>query len=213
MVGRSPPSRPPPGCVNPRALSGLGNLLGRGDNEWNYGLRCFRRNDFPHPPRIRIALWVKAHPDWLGIFDDANLIYGLETLALTATIADPDLPPDNSLVTCYVDNNNTLCALVRSDSGTLIISALSRIFWAICAIRGIVPWLERVDSDLNISDLPTRNEELPINCDSTRQFPIGEILLRMAFEGFTSQLNGFFDPEELVGRLYTPYVHLRKNHH
>ena len=164
----------------------------------------FHRNDFLQSPRIRIARWVKAHPTWLGIFDDTNLIYGLETLALTMTIADPDLPLDNSLVTCYVDNNNTLCALVRSDSATLIISVLSRIFWAICAIRGIIPWLERVDSDFNISDLPTRNEELPINCDSTGQFSIEEILLQMVLEGFTSQLNGFFDPEELVGRIYTP---------
>ena len=172
-----------------------------------------RRNDSPHSPRIRIARWVKAHPDWLGIFDDAYLIYGLETLALALTIADPDLPIGNSLVACCVDNKNALCALVRSDSDTLIVSALSRIFWAVCVVRGIAHWLGRVDSDFNIPDLPTRGEELQINCDSACQFSIVGTLLQMAIEGFTSQLSGFFDPEELVGRIYTPHFHLRVNRH
>ena len=71
-------------------------------------------------------------------------------------------------------------------------------------MRGITPWFERVDSDLNISDLPTRDVELPVNCESTGCFLFGETLLEMVKEGFSAQLNGFFDPEELVGRLYTP---------
>ena len=170
----------------------------------------FNRRDFLLPPRARVARFTRARPDWLAIFKDTNLIYGLETLALTLTIADPDIPLEDSLVTCYVDNNNTLAALVRSDSKTVIISVISRIFWAICAVRGITPWFERVDSDLNISDLPTRNVELPVNCESTDVFTFEETLLLMAKEGFSAQLNGFFDPEELIGRLYTPHVRFRR---
>ena len=127
-------------------------------------------------------------------------------MALVLTIADPDLPISDSCITCYVDNNNTLCALVRSDSKRPVIAAISRIFWVICAIRGIVPWLERVDSDLNVSDLPTRKVSLPLECESEGPLAFGGKLLEMVIEGLPRHFNGFFDPEELIGRLYTPHV-------
>ena len=57
---------------------------------------------------------------------------------------------------------------------------------------------------MNISDLPTRNEELPIYAESGKKFPFGQILLEMVIEGFPQKPNGFFDPEELVGRFYAP---------
>ena len=132
--------------------------------------------DSLRPPRIRIARWAKARPDWLIIFNDANLICGLETLSLALTIADPDLPIDDSLITCYVDNNNT----VRPSTFGLRHHhhfGLIPDFWAICAARGIVPWLEWVDSDLVISDLPTREEELPINFQPTGRFRLWRFYL------------------------------------
>lgn len=183
--------------IRPRVVSSLGrypDCVIYSDAAASTGIMAcvvFNRSGFLHSPRARIARWVRAHPDWLVIFDDTNLIYGLETLALTLTIAGPDLTIDDSLVACYVGNNNTLSALVRSGSKTVIIAAISRIFRAICAAREITPWFERVDSDLNISDLPARDFDSPVNCECADVFSFGETLLLMAKEGFSSQLNGF----------------------
>ena len=94
----------------------------------------------------------------------------------------------------------------RSDSKTAVIAVISRIFWAICAIRGIAPWLERVDSDFNISDLPTRHRPLPLFCRSEGPLTFEDKLLEMVIEGLSMHFDGFFDPEELVGRFYTPHV-------
>ena len=163
------------------------------------------REDFLTSPRIRTSRWVKANRLWLDIFADTNLILGLELVALVLTIADPDLPISDSCITCYVDNTNTLCALVRSDSKRPAIAVISRIFWAICAIRGIAPWLEWVASDFNIADLPTRDISLPIGCESEGPLIFENKLMEMAIDGLSQHFDGFFDPGELIGRLYTPH--------
>ena len=70
-------------------------------------------------------------------------------------------------------------------------------------MRRITPWLERVPTDENIADLPTRKVELPYHIGSISDFPFGEQLLQMVRIGLAQQiLNGFPDPYELVGRLY-----------
>ena len=64
-------------------------------------------------------------------------------------------------ITYYTDNNADKTALVRADSNVIAIAILARLFWAICAIRRIAAWLERVPADFNIADRPIRNVQVP----------------------------------------------------
>ena len=83
---------------------------------------------------------------------------------------------------------------------------LVRIFWATCAIWGNVLWLERVGSDLNISDVPTRNGNLLMLCESEGPLTFENKLSEMATEGLPRRSIGFSDLGELVGRFFLPHV-------
>ena len=116
-------------------------------------------------------------------------------------MADRRIPLANSRIARYVGNSNTLSALIKADCFREAISVLSRLFWGICAARGITPWLERVGSNVNISDIPTRGDEFPFLTDLVSDLSFGEQLLEMAKEGIRDQTDGYFDPELLVGML------------
>ena len=69
--------------------------------------------------------------------------------------------------------------------------------------RGITPWFERVDSKKNIADLPTRHVAPPYEILDQRMLPFVTPLLKMMQDAVRlSIINGFFDPDKLVGRFY-----------
>ena len=113
----------------------------------------FDRAEFMENQTIETCRWMYAGENWMGLFIETNLIYGLELLAVVQTAADTSIELDGKCVTFYVDNNNTISALVRADSKALAISTLARIFWAICIKRSITPWVERVPGKINIADM------------------------------------------------------------
>ena len=78
----------------------------------------------------------------------------------------------------------------------------SRIFWAIVAYRNITPWLERVDSDMSISDFPTRLAELPYAVISDMDFRAGKILLDITKQAFRENRWGFLGPTDLIRRYF-----------
>ena len=135
------------------------------------------------------------------LFDKTNLIYGLEMMAIVQTSADPDLDLEGQCVTFYIDNN-AISALIRGDSDTVIISVLTRIFWAICGRMGIAPFLESVPSGFNSADRPTRITKLPFWCKPTDGFSYQGELFRMVTEGSSANASGYFGPDLLVGRFY-----------
>ena len=91
--------------------------------------------------------------EWIKLFLETNLIYGLELLDIVLTTADSSLGLDNKNITYYIDNNNAISDLVKADSKRIVISILARLFRALVARRGITPWFERAGSKKNIADL------------------------------------------------------------
>ena len=94
------------------------------------------------------------------LFPDNALVYGLELTALVPTVADPEIPLENSCIAFYVDINS-MGASVKADSFRTVISASTRIFRAICAVRCITPRLEMLGSGVNIADNHARWRYLP----------------------------------------------------
>ena len=163
----------------------------------------FRKTDCDADNSALECHGLVSGPGRTEYFTDMILIYGLELTALVLTTADPNLPLGALSTTYYIDNNCAKCALIRGGSRIAAIAVLDGLFWAICAIRRITPWLERAPKDGNIADLPTRKVELPYRIRSISDFSYGAQLLQMVRIGLPRQtLRGFFDPYELVGRLY-----------
>ena len=86
----------------------------------------------------------------------------------------------------YLDSNNSLAALVGGGSNTEVIAISAVCFWHLVQTYDICPWLSRVRSEINPSDLPTHRELLPYTPrrvaafeNSTRLFALG--LSQMAF--------------------------------
>ena len=148
----------------------------------------------------------RADPVWETLYKVTKLIYGLELTSAALATADPLTPLGGQCVKYYMGNNNSLSALVRADSEREVIAVLSRIFRALCAVRGIAPWFERVPSNRNITDNPTRNEDVPFIIDEIADFSFEMELFRMVTIGLTEMRAGTFDPTALVGRLYPPYL-------
>ena len=112
-------------------------------------------SDFLLSPKIAFRGWIRATDDWAALFSETSSIYGLELTALVLTAADPRAPIDNFCITFYVGNNCTLSAILKAGCFRAAISGMARLFWAVCAVRGIASWVERVDSNVDISDIPT----------------------------------------------------------
>ena len=163
------------------------------------------RSDFIISHRIAHCCGIRASGAWARLFPETSLIYGLGHTALVLTVAGPRIPLNNIRITCYVDNNNTLAALIKADCFWDFTAVLTRIFRAICAARCITPWLERVGSDVNISGIPARGDELPFGAGSVADLSSGAQLLEMAMEGIRGQTDGYFGPELLVGMLYSHF--------
>ena len=136
-------------------------------------------------------------------FSETSLIYGPELTALVLAIAGHRIHLNNSCITMYVDNNCALSALLKASCFRAVISVLTRLLWAICAARGITPRLGRVGSDVNISDIPTMGADLPSEEDQVSDLPTEEQLSVLAKGGVKAQTGGYFDPELLIGGLYS----------
>ena len=117
--------------------------------------------------------------EWQTTFKDTTYIYGLEMLAIIATVYILGDFLRNKNVVFYVDNSNAKDALVKGFSPTRIINRMVRIFWACMQRNGIWAWIEQIESEKNISDLPTRGEELPLKSQVKRNFGILENLRRL----------------------------------
>ena len=162
----------------------------------------FDKHDFDATATISEAYMEVAGGEWKSLFAPTRLIYGLELIALIQTFADPRIDIDNKSVTFYIDNNASKMALIKGDSKCLIAAISVRIFCAIVARGGITPWFDRVPTDFNIADKPTRRAKHPYRVKTARIFEFPTNLLRMVTVALEQGDNGFFDPDEIVGRYY-----------
>ena len=123
-----------------------------------------------------------ADPDWVTIFQGTTLIYGLELLAVIATIFVLRDFLRGKNVTFYVDNSNTKDALVKGFSPTPVINTLIQIFWAFAQCSGALFWFEQIPSGRNIADLPTREVSLPLDSKIQPSFAILGVIKRWVTE-------------------------------
>ena len=122
-------------------------------------------------PHILRAAASAAPKYWADAFSNTNLIYGLELLALLAFIYMLRFALKGCSINCYLDNNNSLSALIKGDSNTHVIAAMVATFWRVLQKFNIDIFLGRVSSKLNIADHPTRSKsELPYGFDSLTEF-------------------------------------------
>ena len=112
-----------------------------------------------------IKLLAVAHVPkyWAAEFYRANMIYGIQMLALLACIFIICHRVAGKSINIYIDNNNAMWSLIRMNTSTLVIPHMDATFWRALQIMGIDAWIGRAGSKLNISDLHTRDSE-PLSC-------------------------------------------------
>ena len=132
--------------------------------------------NFSKFPAFEAVLSEQADATWADSFSETNLIYGLEMLAVIATMfVLRDFLAGRNVV-FYVDNLNTKDALVKGHSDSPAIDKLIKIFWAFAQSSGAWVWIEHVPGTRNIADLPTRNVALPLPHKFSSAFGILNIL-------------------------------------
>jgi hypothetical protein len=108
------------------------------------------------PPRAFASTAPEALCDHLRC-SAQTIIEPLETYAALVALASlPGL--DDALVTLYVDNTGTEAALCAGAADNAATNLFAGAVWDICARRGIGLWVERVASDSNCADLPSRGD-------------------------------------------------------
>ena len=90
-----------------------------------------------------------------------NKIFGSEMLSPMAFLWTHGRILRNSACAIYLDSNNAIAALLRGGSCDGFIAAMVEVFWQLIQKLGMVVWIGRVTSKLNIADLPTRNLPTP----------------------------------------------------
>ena len=104
---------------------------------------------------------AKVGPHWKKLFSKTAEIYGLEMLAIFAILFDPLSDLSGLNIVFFVDNNNSLEALVSNAPGPPVIAAMTQLIWYRIAELNAAVWFERVPSTKNIADLPTKRKEMP----------------------------------------------------
>ena len=110
--------------------------------------------NFAKGPAFDAVLIERVDMTWFGIFAETNVIYGLEMLAVIATIFALRDCIAGRKVTIYVGDSNTKDALVNGYSNSPIIDNPVKIFWAFAQSSGAWVWIEHVPGIRNIAGLP-----------------------------------------------------------
>ena len=103
----------------------------------------------------------KVGPHWRTLFASTCEIYGLEMLAILAILFDPLSDLTGLNIIFFADNNNSLEALVSNAPGPRVIAAMTQLIWYKIADLNAAVWFERVPSNKNIADLPTKLKPMP----------------------------------------------------
>ena len=103
--------------------------------------------------------------NWVSVFDSTTYIYGLEMLAIIATLMKCRTILRGRNVVFYIDNTNAKDALVKGFPPNPAINRLIQLFRAIVQVEGIWAWFERAPSGVNVGGLPTRNAKISFPAD------------------------------------------------
>ena len=116
--------------------------------------------NFKRTKYLRSITHVRTGLRWTRTFADTSYIYGLEMLAILATLMERGDDLRNQSVTFYIDNNNALLAILKNSAKPIAIQAMTGLIWHRIQELNITPWFERVPSKRNIADLPTRHVKI-----------------------------------------------------
>ena len=125
----------------------------------------------PFNLQAQLVLTGQPTPSEIAFFQNTSTIFGLELTAAFLAIFTERHRLRGKAVTLYMDNNAALAALVNGDSTATAAFQLIATLWYIVASFDIALWLERVDTALNIADLPTRNRTIPFPILEEKRFP------------------------------------------
>ena len=131
---------------------------------------AINRDEFANNERIRQVYATKTGEYWVRLFETTNLIYGLEMLALLATLYIPNTPLRNQNATFHIDNKNAFGAVVKNNSKSTIITAMAQLIWHKIRELGITAWFEWIPGNRNIADLPTRGIKIMFKCPGQQDF-------------------------------------------
>ena len=127
-------------------------------------------NTFLESKTINKVCATRTGRRWIKTFEDTSYIYGLEMLAILATLMAEGDDLRGKTVTFYIDNDNALVALIKNSATPTAIQALTALIWHRIRELDIFPWFERVPSKRNIADLPTRHVKIPYAVKSSTGF-------------------------------------------
>ena len=116
--------------------------------------------NFKHTKYLRSVTHIRTGMRWAKTCADTSYIYGLEMLAILATLMERGDDIRNQSVTFYIDNNNALSAILKNSAKPLAIRAMTGLIWHRIQELNITPRFERVPSKRNIADLPTRHVKI-----------------------------------------------------
>ena len=128
--------------------------------------------DFDFDPCFEELRVETSEEEWETTFRDTTYIYGLEMIAIVATVLVLGEKLRGKNVTFYIDNSNCRDALVRGQTDTKVIDNLVKLFWAHVQRLEIYCWFEVIPSGLNPADAPTRDASLPLRVKESRSFGI-----------------------------------------
>ena len=132
--------------------------------------------NFGNDPVFDSVLIERVDMTRFGIFAETNLIYGLEMLAVIATIFALMDSAAGRKVAIYAYNYNTRGAFSKGYSNSPVIDNLIKISRAFAQSSGAWVWSEHVPGARNIADLPTRDVVLPLPFRFSSSFGVLSIL-------------------------------------
>ena len=131
----------------------------------------FLNTDGPFVLQASLVLTASPPAEDIAFFQATSTIFGLELSAVVLAFFAARNRLQGKSVTCYIDNNAALAAIIKGDSSSTAASKLIATLWFIISTYDIAVWFNRVETARNIADLPTRNKPLPFPVAENSAFP------------------------------------------
>ena len=109
---------------------------------------------------VIVLLKGTAEKQLLKSLETTNEIYGLEMFAMVSAVATLGEQPRGKRILLFLDNNAASGALIKGSSRVLVVLAMIESFWGRMAQLAASCWVERVASDANPADAPSRGKPL-----------------------------------------------------
>ena len=105
-----------------------------------------------------VQLKGKAEDLLLNSLKETNQIFGLELFAMVSAVITLGDQLKEKKIILFLDNNAASGAMIKASSRVQIILALTECFWQHIAQMGASCWIERVASEANPADAPSRDK-------------------------------------------------------